>query len=143
VAGLQLAYNGRMQDRPTADELLTAVEHFLDDLTANLEGSRSFHARVAANAVRIVRRELQAEDEALADEWDGLDWILGPEVKPERLGELRDRLRQRNTALSDLIQAGQADDDPLARRVREHVRATLRNKLRVSDPALLERSGSG
>lgn len=132
-----------MQDRPTADELLTAVEHFLDDLTANLEGSRSFHARVAANAVRIVRRELQAEDEALADEWDGLDWILGPEPKPERLGELRDCLRQRNTALSDLIQAGQADDDPLARRVREHVRATLRNKLRVSDPALLERSGSG
>lgn len=131
-----------MQDRPYADELLAAVEHFLDELTAGLEGSRSFHARVAANAVRIVRRELESEDEALADEWDGLDSILGPEEKPERLTELRDRLRQRNTALSNLIQAGDADDPRLARRVLEHVRATLRNKLRVSDPALLARSES-
>jgi hypothetical protein len=131
-----------MQDRPTADELLEAVEHFLDDLTANLEGSRSFHARVAANTVRIVRREVESEDEALADEWDGLDAILGPEQRPECLAEVRDRLRQRNTALSDLIQAGEADDGALAREVYEHVRATLRNKLRISDPALLERSES-
>jgi hypothetical protein len=136
------SYNGAMQDRPTADELLTAVEHFLDDLTANLDGSRSFHARVAANAVRIVRREIQTEDEALAAEWAGLDSVLGPEQKSERLAETRNRLRERNTALSALIQAGQADNDPVARQVFEHVRATLRTKLSVSDPALLERSDS-
>lgn len=136
------SYNGAMQDRPTADELLEAVEHVLDDLTANLEGSRSFHARVAANAVRIVRRELENEDDALAAEWAGLDSILGDEQRPERLADTRDRLRERNTALSALIEAGEADDGPPARHVFEHVRATLRNKLRVSDPALLERSDS-
>ncbi|MCH7630069.1 MAG: hypothetical protein IH997_15375 [Proteobacteria bacterium] len=67
-----------MQDRPTYDELLAAVEQFLDtEIVPNVPGSRGFHARVAANAIRIVRRELSNEEERLAAEWSGLDAILG------------------------------------------------------------------
>lgn len=130
-----------MQDRPTADELLEAVEHFLDDLTTNLEGSRSFHARVAANAVRIVRRELAHEDDDLAAEWAGLDSLLGPESPPHSRAEMRNRIRERTGELCDRIRTEDGDDE-FVRRTFSHVQAILRNKLRVSDPELLSRSQS-
>ena len=45
-----------MQDRPTYNELLEAIERFMDEeVVPNLEGARGFHARVAANAIRTVR----------------------------------------------------------------------------------------
>jgi hypothetical protein len=52
--------------RPTAAELVAAVADFLDnDVRAATEGQVNFHARVAANVLRIVERELSddsAED---------------------------------------------------------------------------------
>ena len=49
-----------MDDRPTTRELLTAVEHFLDrDLVSELKGRHQFLARVAANALRMVTREIE------------------------------------------------------------------------------------
>ncbi len=57
-----------MQDRPTFDELLAAVEGFLDDqVVARSEGALRYQGRVAANVIRIVRRELQLEDEGLGE----------------------------------------------------------------------------
>jgi Domain of unknown function (DUF6285) len=45
--------------RPTAAELVAAVADFLDgDVRAITDGQVSFHARVAANVLRIVEREL-------------------------------------------------------------------------------------
>ena len=131
-----------MQDRPTYDELLSAVEHFLGDLVANLEGSRSFHARVAANAVRLVRRELEHEDALLASEWSGLDSLLGAQERPADRPGLRSALRDRNEALCDRIRSGELDEGPSAKQAFAHVRTTVRNKLTVSDPGLLERSES-
>jgi len=53
-----------MQDRPTSSELIEAVQHFLEtDVVPALDGPKKFHARVAANVLGIVRRELQAEDD--------------------------------------------------------------------------------
>ncbi len=130
-----------MQDRPTYDELLAAVEHFLDtEIVPNVPGSRGFHARVAANAIRIVRRELSNEEEQLAAEWSGLDAVLGPAERPAGREELRAALRERNETLCALIRDGDADDGETARKVFEHVQRTVRDKLTVTDPALLERS---
>ena len=129
-----------MQDRPTHDELLAAVEHFLDaEIVPNVPGSRGFHARVAANAIRIVRRELSSEEELLAAEWSGLDGVLGPTERPTGREQLRTALRERNEALCALIRGGDSDDEA-ARQVFDHVRRTVRDKLTVSDPPLLERS---
>jgi hypothetical protein len=51
--------------RPTAAELVAAVAEFLDtDVRAATSGQVDFHARVAANALRIVERELLDEGEA-------------------------------------------------------------------------------
>ncbi|WP_102144666.1 DUF6285 domain-containing protein [Mycobacterium hubeiense] len=48
--------------RPTAAELVAAVAEFLEtDVRASTDGQVNFHARVAANALRIVERELTAE----------------------------------------------------------------------------------
>lgn len=45
--------------RPTAPELLAAVAEFLDsDVRGATDGQVNFHARVAANVLRIVEREL-------------------------------------------------------------------------------------
>lgn len=130
-----------MQDRPTYDELLAAVEAFLDaEIVPNLEGARGFHARVAANALRTVRRELAAEDKHLAAEWAGLDVLLGRVEAPGGRAALRDAIRGRNAELCARTRRGGADSGPFAEQVREHVRRTVRDKLSVSDPGLLERS---
>lgn len=48
-----------MYGRPTAAELVAAVAAFLDDDVRNAtDGAVNFHARVAANVLRIVEREL-------------------------------------------------------------------------------------
>jgi hypothetical protein len=50
--------------RPTAAELVAAVAEFLEtDVRAATSGQVNFHARVAANALRIVERELLDEGE--------------------------------------------------------------------------------
>lgn len=49
-----------MYGRPTAAELVAAVADFLDkDVREAVDGALNFHARVAANVLRIVERELR------------------------------------------------------------------------------------
>lgn len=58
-----------LHGRPTAAELVAAVAEFLEhDVRDATTGQVNFHARVAANALRMVERELQnpGEPEALA-----------------------------------------------------------------------------
>lgn len=51
--------------RPTAAELIAAVAEFLEtDVRESTAGQVNFHARVAANALRMVERELLADAEA-------------------------------------------------------------------------------
>ena len=51
--------------RPTAAELIAAVAEFLEtDVRQSIAGQVNFHSRVAANALRMVERELLADAEA-------------------------------------------------------------------------------
>lgn len=60
-----------LHGRPTARELVDAVRGFLtDDVMPNTTGRLSFHARVAANVLGIVERELAQVERAR----DGDDW---------------------------------------------------------------------
>jgi hypothetical protein len=55
--------------RPTAAELVEAVAEFLEtDVRESTSGQVNFHARVAANALRMVERELLAESDGTARE---------------------------------------------------------------------------
>lgn len=55
-----------LHGRPTAAELVAAVADFLDgDVRDATTGQVNFHARVAANALRMVQRELLGADGAV------------------------------------------------------------------------------
>jgi hypothetical protein len=127
-----------MHDRPSADELLKAVELLLDEqLVPSLEGARKYNARVAANVVRIVRRELQLAERQLDAEWRGLDLLLGPMERPPSLEVTRAALTRRNEQLCERIRAGDADEGEWRALALAHVRDTVHAKLEVSDPGWL------
>ena len=96
--------------RPTAAELVAAVADFLDNDVRNAtDGQVSFHARVAANVLRTVEREL-LEDRAAPD-------LLG---YPDE------------TALAAAIRAG--DLDGRAADVLPCLRTLVRHRLAVAHP---------
>lgn len=131
-----------MQDRPTTLELLKAVERFLDEqVVPNTEGTIRFHARVSANVMRIVSRELEREEESLSAEWARLDELLGPGDRPATLAGLREGVQGRSEELCQRIRAGDADSGPFREQVMTHVRQTVRDKLAVTNPDWLARSG--
>jgi hypothetical protein len=68
------ASSNPLHGRPTAAELVAAVAEFLEtDVRESTAGQVNFHARVAANVLRIVERELLAESpDDVADALAGL-----------------------------------------------------------------------
>ncbi|MFI5395394.1 MAG: DUF6285 domain-containing protein [Candidatus Binatia bacterium] len=134
-----------MQDRPTYAELLEAVQHFLEtDVVPALDGPKKFHARVAANVLAIIRRELESEDAQLREEWQRLGQLLGnPETAPTDRAELRRALRQRTKELCQRIQQGDADAGGWRSAVTNHVRQTVEDKLRVANPKYLSGESRG
>jgi hypothetical protein len=132
-----------LQDRPTIDELLRGLELLLDEqFIPQLEGAHRYNSRVASNAVKIIRRELQNEERQLDAEWRGLDVVLGPAQRPAALSATKQALRERNDELVERIRAGDADGGHFRELVLAHVRDTVHAKLEVSDPGWLG-EGSG
>jgi hypothetical protein len=127
-----------MHDRPTYLELIDAVRHFLEhDAVPALEGTRKFHARVAANVLAIVGRELRSETAHLRAEWARLDALLGPAPLPAEAESLKEGLRSRTEVLCERIRAGDADQGSWRRAVIDHVRQTVTEKLAVANPKFL------
>ena len=125
-----------MNDRPTSVELLRAVERFLQrDVVPNLDGPRRYHARVAANVVAIVAREIETEEAQLRGEWQRLAALLGDAApRPEEREALRAAVRARSEALVERIRAGDADSGRWRAEVLAHLRQTVADKLDVARP---------
>jgi hypothetical protein len=126
-----------MNDRPSRTELLAAVESFLEDIAVpGLEGPARYHARVAANVVRIVARELETEDEHLQREWRSLAALLDADPTLPEGGRpaWSEALRLRNEELSRRIRAGDADDGPWRAAVFAHLSRVVADKLDVAQP---------
>jgi hypothetical protein len=67
-----------MYDPPAPEEILVAVARFLKDEVATATSGRlSFQARVAANAVEMVGRQLALGAAAEGAEREGLERLLG------------------------------------------------------------------
>jgi hypothetical protein len=95
---------------------------------------------VAANAVRIVRRELEIGEGHLREEWEALDALLGPEPPPEGLAERKEALRRRVEEVCRRIRAGEADQDgPFRQGLVRFLWLLTRHKLEVNDPGWLQR----
>ena len=85
--------------RPTAAELIAAVAEFLEtDVRESTSGQVNFHSRVAANALRIVERELLADIEAADGVTDEAQ--LAAAI---RAGELDGHNEQVQSALRTLV----------------------------------------
>lgn len=125
-----------MQDRPTIDELLEAVANFLtEDVMKATTGPVNFHARVAANGLQMVRRELVNQEEQLWREHRGLETLLSAEPqRPESLPELHIELRELNDELVRRIADGEADAGDFRLRTMAHLRQMTRDKLLVTNP---------
>ena len=95
-----------LHNRPTAAELVAAVAEFLEtDVRDGTTGAVNFHARVAANVLRTVERELLDDT---ADEPRTALTALGVADERElsaaiRRGELDDRGRDALPALRALV----------------------------------------
>ena len=125
-----------MNDRPTGAELLRAVERFLEqEVVPQLDGVRRYHARVAANVVAIVAREIETEEAQLQSEWERLGALLElHEQRPEARDALRDAVRARSQALAERIRRGDADAGTWRAELIAHLRRTVADKLAVSRP---------
>lgn len=126
-----------MNDRPTAAELLEAVEHFLEsDVVPALEGPARYHARVAASAVRIVAREIECADAHLAGEWERTGALLEDAAPaPGDREALQAALLARGAELSRRIRVGDADPPgPWRAALWRHLDRTVADKLDVSRP---------
>jgi hypothetical protein len=129
-----------MHDRPTAPELLEAVRHFLEsDVVPALEGTKKFHARVAANVLAIVAREMESQERQLRQEWKSVKRLLEmtDAAEPRDLAELKQALRGATEQLCERIRSGAADHEPWRGEVLAHVRRTVADKLAVANPRFL------
>jgi alcohol dehydrogenase class IV len=130
-----------MQDRPTSVELLEAAADFVDrEIVPAIEGARQFQARVVANVMRIVAREIQMEDPAVRLEVKALARLLGREAPHlHSLDDLRNTSRTMGEELSARIRAGEADTGVRRAEVLAVVRQCIEDKLRIANPRYLEK----
>jgi hypothetical protein len=113
-----------MQDPPTITELLSATAAFLREIAVpQLSGHASFHARVAANALDLVKRELELRPAAERDEHTRLQALLHTDGSLEQL----------NALLSRRIGAGEIDLQTPG--VAEHLWATTLAKVAIDQPS--------
>ena len=131
-----------MNDEPRAEVLLRAVESFLSaDVVPRLEGVPRFHARVAANVVAMVAREIETQEDHLRGEWERLGALLGEDAPlPAGREKTLAAVRGRSEALARRIRAGEADAGPWRAEVLAHLRRTVADKMDVSRPPR-ERAG--
>ena len=112
-----------MMDQPSSLELVTAVREFLEKhAMPELQGRTAFHARVAANALAIVARELEQGPKANGDETERLRKLLG---RDGTLDEL-------NRELCLRIRSGGLPVDNAA--LAQHLTATTLAKVAIDQP---------
>src|ERR1700733_2436407 len=112
-----------MMDQPSMRELVEAVRDFLESKAMpELKGHTAFHARVAANALSIVARELEHGPQSAQEEKNRLAALLGHDGTLEELNnELCTRIRSGAFTL---------DTPGLA----EHLTVTTREKVAIDQP---------
>jgi hypothetical protein len=123
-------------DRPTVQELLRAVQTFLErDLLPELEGVKRFHARVSVNVLAIVQRELALEGVQRPAQHARLCALLGrDDVAPTDPRALDAAVEALEAALCTRIRDGFGEAGDERTRLLAHLRATSAERLAVSNP---------
>ncbi|MEO0714811.1 MAG: DUF6285 domain-containing protein [Pseudomonadota bacterium] len=115
-----------MHDQPSQSELVDAVRRFIAESAApQLSGHTAFHARVAANVLDILARELESRNRNEGDEYKRLTALLGASGDGRSLDSL-------NRELCEKISSGELDlstDGLMA-----HLKSTAIAQLKVDQP---------
>ena len=110
-------------DQPSMLELVEAVRSFIETRAMpELKGHTAFHARVAANALGIVARELELGSKSGAEELRGLKSLLGHDGTLDELN--RELCRRIRTGDFTLATPGLA----------EHLERTTLDKVDIDQP---------
>jgi len=110
-------------DQPSMRELVEAVRDFIEQKAMpELKGHTAFHARVAANALSIVARELESGPQSADGERTRLKALLGQDGTLEELN--RELCRRIRSGAFGLETPGLAD----------HLAVTAREKVRIDQP---------
>jgi hypothetical protein len=112
-----------MMDQPSMRELVDAVREFLETRAMpELKGHTAFHARVAANALAIVSRELDQGPPSAHEELNRLRGLLRRDGTLEELN--RELCRRIRTGEFTLKTPGLAN----------HLEKTTRDKVAIDQP---------
>jgi hypothetical protein len=112
-----------MMDQPSILEIVEVVRAFLEQRAMpELKGHTAFHARVSANALGIVARQLRDGETAAAYEKMGLIKLLGHDGDLEAL----------NRELCLKIRSGAIDLETPG--FKEHLATTTRDKVKIDQP---------
>ena len=112
-----------MQEQPTSPEILETVAAYLRDVAMpQLEGHAAFTARVAANAVDLVRREIELREASDCAEKERLVTLLGHDGELEKL----------NADLAAAIREDRMDIE--APKLLSHLWQTSLEKLAIDQP---------
>jgi hypothetical protein len=112
-----------MTGQPSLCELVDAVREFLEkSVMPELKGHTAFHARVAANALALVSRQLEHGADAEREELERLQDFFG---KTGTLDEMK-------RALCDAIRTGNID--VASPKLRDHLERTARAQIEIDQP---------
>jgi hypothetical protein len=112
-----------MMDQPSIRELVDAVRDFIEKRAMpELKGHTAFHARVAANALGIVSRQLEHGPHAADEEHARLVALLGEDGSLEEL----------NRALCKQIRDGAMAIDSAG--LQQHLELTTLDKVAIDQP---------
>ncbi|MFK8025196.1 MAG: DUF6285 domain-containing protein [Ilumatobacter sp.] len=111
-----------LHGNPTSAELIEAVREWIEgDLMAGATGRTRFHARVAANMLAMVERELAVDG---ADELEHRERLAGLGIAD-------------NAEFATAIRAGELDDR--LGEVLDVLRADVASRLAIANPRYVER----
>ncbi len=124
-----------MQQPPTAAELLaTVVEVLSDEVVPELTGPVQHHARVAANLVAIVERELRLGGDAARREHAAIAALLDIDGDDDGNTDTNVEGAALRSRLASELRAGMADDDTTNERVWRTLMAVVRDDLAIAKP---------
>lgn len=131
---------GLPEDRPDGPELLDAARRYLlEELLPLIPDERRIDVLMIANAMGIAAREARAGDAPLHEALARLAAIYDEAVPACASDEaLRAELSRLGRRLARDIRAGAFDSGPKRGAVLDHLRATTRTRVAITNPKVLE-----
>ena len=124
-----------MLDRPDAAELLAAIAAFLEEeVVPASSGRRRFHALVAANAARIVERELTAGPRELEAEIADVWTLLQREGEPPATGDRHALAVELASELCARIEQGESDAGNRREAILDYLKRSISRRLAINNP---------